>query len=87
MSSNEIFELLEKASSLISNGDLSKFKDNFSEISAIVKKIPGHSDLVDVNGFDNLEEWQLSEFKNTLLEQLNKTKQTWQQLKSTGVDN
>ena len=88
MSSVEIFTLLEKASSLIGDkDDVTTFKANFPEIRNVISSIPGHEDLVNINGLDTLEEWQLKEFKNTLLEQLNKTKQTWQQLKNTGVDN
>ena len=86
MSSIEIFDLLEKASSLLNNNDVSAFKQNFTEIKQVIKTIPGHEDLVNsLNDIDKLDDWQITELKNTLFEQLAKTKQMWQQLKNTGA--
>jgi len=87
MSSMEILNLLEKASTLLNNGNVSLFRNNFSEIKKVIKSIPGHEDLVNINSLDTLEDWQLKELQSTLIEQLKKTKMTWQNLKKTGVDN
>ena len=88
MNSIEIISLIDKASSLLhKNEDAKTFKNQFAEIKTAISSIPGHEDLVNVNSLDTLEEWQLSELRNTLIEQLAKTKNTWVALKKTGVDN
>lgn len=87
MNSLEIFDLLEKATSLLSIDDIKHFKSNFSQIKEVITSIPGHEELVIVNELDTLEDWQLTELRTTLLEQLNKTKETLKYLKKTGYKN
>ena len=87
-SSHQILEKIQKAAQLIRlNDDPETFKNNFDKIKELVMAIPGHEDLVMVNDLQKIEQWQVVELRNSLLEQLNKTKITMQALLKTGYDN
>ena len=79
-------EYVKKAASLLRKStSIQVFKDNFQEINSLIRKIPGHIDLVEDLGrkLDKLEEWQVFELRNSLLENLIKTQQLTQALLRT----
>lgn len=79
-------EYVKKAASLLrKSSDIQVFKDKFNEINDLIRKIPGHTDLVEDLGrkLDNLEDWQINELRNSLLENLIKTQQMTQALLRT----
>ena len=86
-STHEILDKIHKAAQLIrKGGEVKTFKDNFEQIRVLVADIPGHEELVEVNELTKVEDWQVMELRNSLLEQLNKTKLTFQALLKTGYD-
>lgn len=76
-------EYVKKAAALLRRSDtILGFKENFNEISSIIRKIPDHKDLVEVN-FDSLEDWQVTELRTSLIENLKKTQDLTQKLLRT----
>ena len=82
-SSRMALEYVKKAAALLRRSDtIIGFKENFNEIYSIVSKIPDHKDLVEVN-VDSLEDWQVTELRTSLIENLKKTQDLTQKLLKT----